>query len=175
MDRRDDLRRAQAPLSCLPDGQELSCLPLHTRRYATDPEDESRTPPGAAVVTPVVVAAAVIERDGCFLVTKRQVGVHLEGHWEFPGGKRQAGEGIVACLSRELREELDIEVDVGDEIFTTAHAYSDRTIELHFFSCALRGSPRPQIGQEMMWVTRDELAPEIPARRAAHRLLVRAR
>lgn len=109
-------------------------------------------------MTSLVVAAAVIERDGCFLVTKRQAGVHLEGHWEFPGGKREAGEAIVACLSRELREELDIEVDVGAEIFTTAHAYPDRTIELHFFSCALRGSPRPLIGQEMKWVPRDELA-----------------
>jgi 8-oxo-dGTP diphosphatase len=109
-------------------------------------------------VTSLVVAAAVIERDGCFLVTKRQAGVHLEGHWEFPGGKREAGEAIVACLSRELREELDIEVDVGAEIFTTAHAYPDRTIELHFFACALRGSPRPLIGQEMKWVPRDELA-----------------
>ena len=109
-------------------------------------------------MTPLVVAAAVIERDGCFLVTKRQAGVHLEGHWEFPGGKREAGEAIVACLSRELREELDIEVDVGAEIFTTAHAYPDRTIELHFFSCVLRGSPRPLIGQEMKWVPRDELA-----------------
>ena len=109
-------------------------------------------------MTRIVVAAAVIERDGCFLVTKRQAGVHLEGHWEFPGGKREAGEAMVACLSRELREELDIDVDVGDEIFTTAHAYPGRTVELHFFSCALRGSPRPQIGQEMMWVPRAELA-----------------
>jgi len=109
-------------------------------------------------VTPIVVAAAVIERDGCFLVTKRQAGVHLEGHWEFPGGKREPGETIVACLLRELREELDIDVHVGDEIFTMSHTYPDRTVELHFFACAPSNEPRPQIGQEMMWVRRDELA-----------------
>ncbi len=49
-------------------------------------------------MTAIVVAAAIIERDGCFLVTKRQTGVHLEGYWEFPGGKCEPGETIVACL-----------------------------------------------------------------------------
>jgi mutator protein MutT len=109
-------------------------------------------------VTAIVVAAAVIERRGSFLVTKRQAGVHLEGHWEFPGGKREQGETIVACLRRELREELDIDVHVGDEIFTTAHTYPGRTVELHFFACASSSEPRPQMGQEMRWVPREELA-----------------
>jgi mutator protein MutT len=108
-------------------------------------------------VTTIIVAAAVIERDGCFLVTKRQSGVHLEGYWEFPGGKCEPGETMVACMSRELREELDIDVRVGEEILTTAHAYPDRTVELHFFACILFGAPRPQVGQEMMWASREEL------------------
>jgi 8-oxo-dGTP diphosphatase len=105
----------------------------------------------------IVVAAAVIERDGCFLVTKRQTGVHLEGYWEFPGGKREPAETIVACMARELREELDVDAHVGNELFTSAHIYPDRTVELHFFACTLLGAPRPRVGQEMRWVAREEL------------------
>jgi 8-oxo-dGTP diphosphatase len=108
--------------------------------------------------TTTIVAAAVIELDGRFLVTRRQRGVHLEGVWEFPGGKCDQGETLKACLARELREELDVRSRVGAEIFGTTHAYPERSIELHFFSCELLGEPRPQLGQEMRWVRRDELA-----------------
>ena len=106
----------------------------------------------------IVVTAAVIERGGCFLVTRRQDGVHLAGYWEFPGGKCDAGETHAACLARELREELDAAATIGDEIFTTTHAYPDRHVELHFLRCELEGEARPQLGQEMRWVPRAELA-----------------
>jgi 8-oxo-dGTP diphosphatase len=108
-------------------------------------------------MTTIVVTAAVVERDETFLVTRRQKGTHLEGYWEFPGGKCDAGESLAACLVRELREELDVDARVGDEVFTTTHAYPERSVELHFFRCELYGEPRPQIGQEMRWVRRDEL------------------
>jgi 8-oxo-dGTP diphosphatase len=107
---------------------------------------------------PVVVAAAVIERNGLFLVTRRPSGVHLEGMWEFPGGKCAPGETLAACLAREIHEELATSIRVGDELFTTAHAYTDRTVELHFFACELTGEPRSMLGQEMRWVSREELA-----------------
>jgi len=106
----------------------------------------------------VVVAAAVIERDGRFLVARRQAGVHLEGYWEFPGGKCAPGETIEACLVRELHEELDVEAHPAAEILTTTHAYEDLRVELHFLECEMRGTPAPQMGQEIRWVTRDELA-----------------
>jgi len=109
-------------------------------------------------MTTIVVTAAVVERDDAFLVTRRQKGSHLEGYWEFPGGKCDAGETLTACLARELREELDVDARVGDEVFSTTHAYPDRSVELHFFRCDLYGEPRPQIGQDMRWVRRDELA-----------------
>lgn len=105
----------------------------------------------------IVVAAAVIERDGCFLLTRRQQGVHLEGLWEFPGGKCEATESLPACMARELREELAVESTVGEEVFTTIHRYPERAVELHFLRCTLRGEPSPQIGQEMRWVGREEL------------------
>jgi 8-oxo-dGTP diphosphatase len=107
--------------------------------------------------TKIVVAAAVVDIDGRFLVTRRQQGVHLEGVWEFPGGKRDEGETLEDCLARELHEELDVPSRVGAEIFSTTHAYPERSVELHFFRCELHGEPRPMLGQEMRWVRREEL------------------
>jgi 8-oxo-dGTP diphosphatase len=108
--------------------------------------------------THIIVAAAVIERDGAFLVTRRQQGVHLAGLWEFPGGKCEPGETHAACLIRELREELGVEANVGREILATSHEYPERCVELHFLSSELRGEPVPQLGQEMRWVPRGELS-----------------
>jgi 8-oxo-dGTP diphosphatase len=106
----------------------------------------------------VLVAAAVVEREGAFLLTRRLDGTHLAGHWEFPGGKCHAGETLAECLVREIREELDADVDVGREILGTVHDYPERTIELRFFRCELRTEPRPTMGQEMRWVPLAELA-----------------
>ena len=108
-------------------------------------------------MTTIVVTAAVVERDGRFLVTRRQKGTHLEGCWEFPGGKCEPGEALDACLARELREELAVDARIGAEIFTTTHDYPDRRVTLHFLCCEILGVPSPQIGQEMRWVARDEL------------------
>ena len=105
----------------------------------------------------IVVVAAVIEENGAFLVTRRPAGVHLGGLWEFPGGKIGAGETYVQALAREIREELDAEVDVGSLLFETSHAYADRTVSLHFYRCTLRGMPRPLLGQQMQWVSRAQL------------------
>lgn len=109
-------------------------------------------------MTTIVVSAAVIERGGRVLVTRRPRGVHLEGLWEFPGGKCDGDESIAACLAREIREELGAEIRVGDEIFTATHAYPDRCVELHFLRCDLHSEPIPQLGQEMRWVSRHDLA-----------------
>jgi 8-oxo-dGTP diphosphatase len=106
----------------------------------------------------LLVAAAVIERDDRFLVTRRQKGVHLEGFWEFPGGKCDAGETLTACLARELREELDVDARIGAEVLTVAHTYPERSVELHFFRCEMIGDPRPLLDQEMRWVGREDLA-----------------
>ena len=106
----------------------------------------------------IVVTAAVIERGGAFLVTRRQRGVHLEGYWEFPGGKCEAGESLADCLRRELREELDTDAMVGEEIFAVTHDYPERSVELHFLSCRLLTEPRPLLGQDMQWVARADLS-----------------
>ena len=105
----------------------------------------------------IVVAAAVIEDGGRYFVTRRHAGVHLEGYWEFPGGKCEPGETLAACLARELMEEIGAAVDVGGEVFTVAHDYPDRRVELHFLACRLLGEPSPRLGQQMRWVARADL------------------
>ena len=112
-------------------------------------------------MTRIVVTAAVVEIEGRFLVTRRPEGVHLEGFWEFPGGKCEPGESHGACLAREIREELNVEASVGKELLATTHAYPDRRVELHFLRCDILGAPVPQLGQEMRWVPRQEL-PMLP-------------
>jgi 8-oxo-dGTP diphosphatase len=106
----------------------------------------------------IVVTAAVIERDGRYLVTRRLGGTHLAGFWEFPGGKCNHDEPLAACLTREISEELDAGVRIGAEIHSVAHDYSGRIVELHFFHCELLGDPRAVLGQEMRWVAKEELA-----------------
>ena len=105
----------------------------------------------------VIVTAAVIQRDDAFLVTRRPAGAHLEGYWEFPGGKCDDGEALRDCLRREIHEELAADATVGDEIFSTAHEYPERVVVLHFFACQLRGEPRAALGQEMQWAKREHL------------------
>ena len=106
----------------------------------------------------LLVVAAVIERDGSFLVTRRQPGVHLEGMWEFPGGKIDSTETHADALQREIREELDVDVVVGDLVLATSHPYPERTVVLYFYRCELSGTPRALLGQEVRWVRREKLA-----------------
>ena len=115
---------------------------------APDPRPTSRA---------IVVLAAVVHRDGRFLVTRRLADGHLPGLWEFPGGKCEPGESHEVCLAREFREELDVDIEVGPELLTTEHVYPEKTVRLHFRRCGLRSEPQPMLGQEMRWITRDEL------------------
>ena len=105
----------------------------------------------------IVVVAAVIEENDRFFLTRRQAGVHLAGMWEFPGGKIDPNETHAEALRREIREELDADVQVGELVLHTRHAYPDRTVGLYFYRCALIGTPKPQLGQEMRWFARAEL------------------
>jgi len=105
----------------------------------------------------IVVAAAVVERHGRFLLTRRLEGTHLAGTWEFPGGKCEPSESPEDCLRRELVEELAVQCTVGERLLVTRHAYPERSVELHFFSATLAGEPMPQLGQEMRWIPREEL------------------
>ena len=107
--------------------------------------------------TPVVVQAAIIERDGRFLLTRRLRGTHLAGLWEFPGGKCGPDETAEACLARELAEELGVVARVGELVLETVHAYPERTVHLYFRRCEIDGEPVARLNQEMRWTSREEL------------------
>ncbi len=106
----------------------------------------------------IVVVAAVIERDGRFLLGLRPAGTHLAGHWEFPGGKCDPHETHAEALRRELHEELDIEAEVGALEHAVTHVYPERTVELHFYRCTCTGEAKGMIGQDVRWVAREDLA-----------------
>ena len=103
-----------------------------------------------------VVVAAVIEVGGRFLVSRRLKGTHLAGYWEFPGGKVHQGESYEEALKREILEELNVSVGDLTHVFTAAHVYPERTVQLHFFRGTLAGEPEPVLGQELRWITRDD-------------------
>jgi mutator protein MutT len=109
----------------------------------------------------IVVVAAIIEASGRYLVTRRLKNTHLEGFWEFPGGKIEPGESHAEALRREIREELGADVDVRDLVLSTTHHYPGRSVELHFYRCGMLGEPVPQLGQQMAWVERTAL-PTLP-------------
>jgi 8-oxo-dGTP diphosphatase len=109
-------------------------------------------------VEPLLVVAAVIERDGKVLITRRRSGTHLAGLWEFPGGKSTEGEGHAEALRREIREELGALVSVGELLDAVEWQYPDKRVRLLFFRCELHGEAQPLEGQEMAWVASADLS-----------------
>jgi mutator protein MutT len=106
----------------------------------------------------IEVAAALVFHRGRLLITQRPPGSHLEGLWEFPGGKREPGETFEQCLQRELREELDMEVAVGPFVESVRHSYPSKTVDLRFYQCEwVKGQPRPIGCSAFAWVSPAEL------------------
>ena len=110
------------------------------------------------------VAAAVITRaggegaGGRLLVAQRKADDMLGGLWEFPGGKREEGETLAECLAREIREELGVEVQVGERVAVVKHAYTHFRMTLYAFLCCLvAGEPRCLDCAAFRWVTLAEL------------------
>lgn len=84
----------------------------------------------------IEVVAAIIVRDGKVFATRRGYG-KWQGWWEFPGGKIEAGESPEDALVREIREELDAEIAVGDLVETVEWDYPDFHLTMHCFLCSL--------------------------------------
>ena len=104
------------------------------------------------------VTAAVLHRDGTVLLARRPSEGLLGGMWEFPGGKVEAGESLEDCLKREIREELGVQIRVGEPFGVYRHAYTHFRITLHAFRCELvRGRPHPLHAAELAWVASTDL------------------
>jgi mutator protein MutT len=106
----------------------------------------------------IEVSAGLVFRNGKLLITQRHKDAHLGGLWEFPGGKREPNETFEECLARELREELGIEVEVGEVLESITHSYPEKTVLLKFFRCRWKhNEPKPIDCLDLKWVTADEL------------------
>jgi mutator protein MutT len=105
------------------------------------------------------VAAGLIWKNEKLLIATRPKGTHLEGFWEFPGGKLEEGESLKECLKREIEEELNVKVKVDKLFLTVDHEYPDKKISLHVFNCTwVMGEPAPQQRQETRWVMVPDLS-----------------
>jgi mutator protein MutT len=123
----------------------------------------------------IEVSAGLVFRAGKLLITQRHANAHLGGLWEFPGGKRECDESFEACLVRELREELGIEVAVRELVETIEHDYGDKRVLLKFFRCQwLANEPQALGCPAFAWITREEL-PHYSFPAADARLLDRLR
>jgi 8-oxo-dGTP diphosphatase len=113
----------------------------------------------------IEVSAALIFREAKLLIARRHPKAHLGGLWEFPGGKREEDETFEACLIREIREELGVEISVGEIFEEVRHDYPGKSVHLKFFICRLvSGEPQPLDCAAVRWVGRDELRKfEFPA------------
>jgi 8-oxo-dGTP diphosphatase len=108
----------------------------------------------------LVVAAALIDADGRVLLAQRPKGKALEGLWEFPGGKMDAGEGAEEALIRELRDELGIEVKPAclAPLTFASHSYEDFHLLMPLFVCRRwEGLVQPLDRQALKWVRSKDL------------------
>lgn len=105
------------------------------------------------------VVGAVITRDGKVLCAQRGEGGQLAGAWEFPGGKLEPGEQPEAALRREIHEELECTIEVGQEVTTTTYDYDFARITLTtYWSTLTKGTPQATEHAELRWVAPTELA-----------------
>lgn len=105
----------------------------------------------------IEVVAAIIVRGGKVFATQRGYG-EWKGWWEFPGGKMEAGESPVEALKREIREELDAEIEVGDLLETVEWDYPSFHLTMHCFICTLKSESLHLNEHEAAeWLTRETL------------------
>ena len=104
------------------------------------------------------LVAAVIERDGRYLITQRRSTAVLPGLWEFPGGRVEEGESDDQALRRELRERLGTEVEVKARMAHRIHHYQGYSVDLNLYQAAIQEGQEPQALRvaQVLWVPSNE-------------------
>jgi A/G-specific adenine glycosylase len=112
-----------------------------------------------APIPHITVCAAIIQRGQLMLIARRPSKGLLGGLWEFPGGKVEVGEGLEQALTREIREELGVEISVEEQLGVYKHAYTHFRVTLHaFHALVTNGEPAALHASEIRWVKVNELA-----------------
>ena len=117
------------------------------------PKKKSKKVKGKKMYT-LEVGVACIHRDGKYLIQTRPEGKSFSGHWEFPGGKKERGESMRACVKREIVEELGCKISVRPAFIVIRHEFDKVRLNLHFHRCQIQsGEPKPLEKQILKWVS----------------------
>lgn len=104
------------------------------------------------------VVAALVERDGRYLITQRRATAVLPMLWDFPGGRVETGETDEAALAREVAERLGASVDVGQLISFVNHPYEKYAVDLYLYECKLLSDHlHCHAVKDYAWVTSEEM------------------
>ncbi len=105
------------------------------------------------MTTRIRVVAAVIERDGAYLITQRRAAAVLPLLWEFPGGRVEGAETDAEALRREVAHRLGVDVEPGQLISFVSHPYEKYVVDLHLYECRItRGEPGEKNVHSFKWV-----------------------
>ncbi|KUO77231.1 MAG: hypothetical protein APF77_12585 [Clostridia bacterium BRH_c25] len=106
----------------------------------------------------LIVTAAAMVRGGKVLIAQREAGSHMELRWELPGGKLEPDEDPEECIVREIKEELDMEIEVSDIYKVVKFKYEEKDILLLCYLCRiLKGEGKTLECNDFKWVRREEL------------------
>lgn len=130
----------------------------HCQAYQLNLQTELPMTDSRAPIPHKSIGVAVIWNDQQILIDRRRQEGLLGGLWEFPGGKMEPGESVEDCIRREIREEIGIEIAVGDRLITIDHTYTHFRVTLNVHHCRyVSGEPQAIECDEVRWVTLDEI------------------
>lgn len=146
---------------CTPKNPECESCPLSADCVAYKTAETEIIPyksPRKKVPHHNIGVGLITNNSGELLIALRPDDAMLGGLWEFPGGKKEKGESIEKTVERELNEELDVSVAVGDKFMDLKHAYSHFKITLHAYWCTIQnGTPKPKSSNDLKWVSLEEI------------------
>ncbi len=106
----------------------------------------------------VAVTAAIIKKGDKYLIAQRKKGSHQGMKWEFPGGKIEKGENPEACLKREIKEELNVDIEVEGIYQIVSHNYENRQVILLCYTCRIVDGELKNVDcHDFRWVTPAEM------------------
>ncbi len=153
--------------SCMQCPWNSHCQAFQLNRQSELPMSESRPP----LPHKNIGVAVIWSEQRQVLIDRRRPEGLLGGLWEFPGGKLEAGETVPDCIKREIQEELDIDVEVGEHLITLDHAYTHFKVTLNVHHCRhLSGEPKPLESDEVRWVAPADLS-QYPFPKANQRII----